>query len=164
MVERGLHTGVAHPGVGVGAALARAHVPHAALVPNIAHSMALALSGPLRVTALEGFEALGLLHVHRVPHPLDRLPVGDQPHILHVGDGVQEGDETFLVVRGGEPGGVVEQTHGRSVGRVMTFEVLDEHLVDALSIRGRGTGVAHGAPPTVQVLPHHHRHLPQPWE
>ena len=47
MVERGLHTGVAHPGVGVGAALARAHIPHAALVPNIAHSVALALSGPL---------------------------------------------------------------------------------------------------------------------
>jgi len=161
IIKGGLHPGVAHPGVLVGAALAGPHVPHTSLVPHVAHAVALALGRPLRVVALEGLVALGLLHVHGVAHPLDCLPVGHQPHVLHVGDGVQEGDEALLVVRRGEPRSVVEQSHGSPVGGVVALEVLDEHLVDPLGVRRRGAGVAHGAAAAVQVLPHHHRHLPQ---
>jgi len=144
--------------------LARAHVPHASLVPNIANAMTLTSRRTFRIAALEGLVVLGLLDIDRVSHPLDSLPVGDQPHVLHVGDGVEEGYETLLVVRRGEPGGVVEQAHRSPVGNVVPLEVLDEHLVDALGVGRSGAGVAHGTAATVEVLPHHHGNLPQPWE
>lgn len=47
------------------------------------------------------------------------------------------------------------------VGRVVSLEVLDEHLVNTLSVGGGGAGVTHGAAAALQVLPHDHRYLPQ---
>ena len=61
--------------------------------------------------ALEGFEIIGLWDWHWISDPLQGLPVGDEPNVLHVRNSVQEGDETLLVVSGGEPGSVVEETH-----------------------------------------------------
>lgn len=49
------------------------------------------------------------------------------------------------------------------VGRVVSLEVLDEHLVDAVSGGWVTAGVAHRAASAVQVLPHDHWHLPQTW-
>lgn len=69
-----------------------------------------------RIVALEGAEALDAGEGRGVPHPLQRLPVGDEPHVVHGGDGVEEGDEALLVVRRGEPGRVVEEAEGSSVG------------------------------------------------
>ena len=37
------------------------------------------------------------------PHPLDGLPGGHHPYVLHFCDRVQEQLEPLLVVRGGEP-------------------------------------------------------------
>ena len=39
-----------------------------------------------------------------LPHPLDCLPAGDQPDVLHLGDCVKEQLKPLLVVRSGEPG------------------------------------------------------------
>jgi len=129
-------------------------------VTHVADLLALATARSLRVVALEVLGGLCLLDIHGVSHPLERLPVGHQPNVVHGGDGVEERDEALLMMGGGEPGSVVEQAHRRPVGGVVALEVLDEHLVDSLGIRGRGAGVPHGAATPVEVLPHHHRDFP----
>lgn len=49
------------------------------------------------------------------------------------------------------------------VGRVMSLEILDQHLVNTIG-RGRvAARVSHRAPTPVQILPHHHRNFPQAW-
>lgn len=112
------------------------------------------------VVALEGLERAETVHGRGIADPLQRLVVGDDPDVLHGVDGVQELDEALLVVRLREPGGVVVQSEGRTVGRVMAVKVLHDHLGDSVRLRGVRTGVSHGAPASVQVLPHHHGHLP----
>ena len=37
------------------------------------------------------------------PHPLDCLPWSDEPHILHLGDGVKKQFKPFFMMRRGEP-------------------------------------------------------------
>lgn len=64
------------------------------------------------VIATKGGEPVDPVDGSWVPHPLNGLPVGDDPDFGHFVDGVEKSDETFLVVRLGEPGGVVEQTEG----------------------------------------------------
>lgn len=49
----------------------------------------------------------------------------------------------------------------KPVGGVMSLEVLDQHLVDAVCGGRVAAGVAHGASAAVEVLPHDHRHLPE---
>ena len=80
------------------------------------------------------------------PHPLYGLPGGDEPHVLHLRDGVQEQLEAFSVVRGGEPGGVVVEPEGSSVGVEMPLEVLHDHEVDSLGVPWVTAGVRHAAP------------------
>lgn len=46
----------------------------------------------------------------RVSDPLYRLPVGHDPNIIHGNDGIQERDETFLMVRLSEPCGVIKES------------------------------------------------------
>lgn len=59
-----------------------------------------------------------------IPHPLNRLPVGHQPNVVHLHQGVQKGFETFFVMRLREPGRVVIEAKWRAVRRVVAFEVL----------------------------------------
>lgn len=49
------------------------------------------------------------------------------------------------------------------VGRIMPLEVLNEHLVYAVRSRWVATGISHGAPTSIEILPHYHRNFPQSW-
>lgn len=62
------------------------------------------------VVALEGLEVVESVDRRGVSDPLQRLPVGNDPYIGHPVDEVQEHDETFFVVRLGEPCSVIEET------------------------------------------------------
>ena len=85
------------------------------------------------------------------PHPLYRLPGGDEPHVLHLGDGVQEQLEALPVVRRGEPGGMVVETEGGPVGVEMPLEVLHDHQVNSLGVPGVTAGICHAAPTILRV-------------
>ena len=85
------------------------------------------------------------------PHPLYCLPGGDQPHVLHLRDGVQEQLEALPVVRRGEPGGVVVQSEGSPVGVEMPLEVLHDHEVNSLGVPGVTAGVGHAAATILRV-------------
>ena len=109
------------------------------------------------IVAFEGLEALDTIERSGITDPLNGLPVGHQPDVVHGNDGVQEGHETFLVVRRREPRWMVVQWEWRPnnqhpviihysstleksvfkipVGGVMAFEILDEHFVDTFGIR-----------------------------
>ena len=56
------------------------------------------------VAALEGREGVDVREGSGVPHPLDGLPGGHQPHVFHGSDGVQEQLKSLLVVWSCEPG------------------------------------------------------------
>lgn len=45
----------------------------------------------------------------------------------------------------------------------MSLEVLDQHLVNAVSCRWVAAGVSHGASAAVEILPHDHGHFPESW-
>ena len=45
----------------------------------------------------------------------------------------------------------------------MSLEVLDQHLVNAVSGRRIAACVSHRASTSVQVLPHHHGNFPEAW-
>ena len=117
-----------------------------------------------RVVALEGRERVDAGQWRRVAHPLQCLPVGDDEHVLHRVDRVQELYESFLVVRLREPGCVVVQSERCPVGRVVPLEVLHDHLVHALGLGRIGAGVTHRTATTVQILPHHHRNFPNTYK
>lgn len=51
--------------------------------------------------------------------------------------------------------------HHLPVGRIMPLEVLNEHLVYAVRSRWVATGISHGAPTAIEILPHYHRNFPQ---
>lgn len=112
------------------------------------------------VVALEGLEVVDAVQRSGVPDPLQSLPVGDQPHVVHGDQGVEESDEALLVVRLGEPGGVVEQSERSTVGGVVALEVLDQHLIHTVGGRWVRARVTHGAATTIQIRPHDHRYLP----
>lgn len=65
--------------------------------------------------ALERLEWVDASDWRRITHPLQCLPVVHQPHVVHGVDGVQELDESLLVVRLGEPGRMVEQAERSAV-------------------------------------------------
>lgn len=132
-------------------------------MPHVAYFGAGA-SLTVREVASEGAEVLDSAEGLRIPDPLKHLVISDQPDVIHGSYGVEEGDETFLVVRCGEPCSVVIQTERCSVAGVMSFEVLNQHFVNSFCIRWCCTGVAHGTPSAVQILPHNHRDLPYTWE
>jgi len=150
----------ADPRIGVRALLTGPHVPDARFVPGVAHLGGVTPRGSFWIVALEWLEVLCLTERDWIPNVLQRLPVGNQPHVIHRCDRVQEGDESFFVVSLYEPSSVVEESHWSPVGGVVPLEVLDEHFVDPFSVRWSGAGVGHGAATPIQVLPHHHRHLP----
>ena len=56
------------------------------------------------VVTLERFEVPDEVEAGGRPHPLDGLPGGHDPYVLHFCDRVQEQLEPLLVVRCGEPG------------------------------------------------------------
>ena len=85
------------------------------------------------------------------PHPLYCLPGGDQPHVLHLRDGVQEQLEALPVVRRGEPGGVVVESEGSPVGVEMPLEVLHDHQVNTLGVPGVTAGICHAAATILMV-------------
>ena len=106
------------PGVDVGTLLARPHVPHAGLVPQVTHLRLVAPRGavldiesqytshvvwPHLVITLEGFEGLDVLQRRGLPHPLYGLPGCHHPDVLHRDDRVQEQLKPLLVVRRGKP-------------------------------------------------------------
>lgn len=94
---------------------------------------------------------------------MKRLPVGNDVNIVHGIDGVEEADETGFVMGLCEPGSVIVKSEWSSVGRVMSLEVLHDHLCDAFGIGWVRASVAHRATSTVQILPHHHGHFPHAW-
>lgn len=116
--------------------------------------------GTYRIVTLERLELVDAGQGRRVADPLQGLPVGDDPDVLHRVDRVQELYEAFLMVRLREPGGVIVQSEWCPVGRVVPFEVLHDHLVHVLGVGRVRAGVTHRAAATVQVLPHHHRDFP----
>jgi hypothetical protein len=115
------------------------------------------------IIALEWLERIHSRQGRWISDPLKRLPVGDDVNVVHGVDGVEELDEAFFVVRLCEPGSVVEETEGCTIRRVMSLEVLHDHLLDILGLGWVGTGVTHRATSTVQVLPHHHGDFPHAW-
>ena len=55
------------------------------------------------VFALERFIIHDVLQRYRISHPLQHLPGGHYPHVLHGDDRVQEQLEALLVMWGGKP-------------------------------------------------------------
>lgn len=70
------------------------------------------------VIASEWLESVKECKGRGIPDPLDCLPVGDDPNVIHGNNSVKERNETFLVMGLSEPGCVVEQTKWRS-GRIL---------------------------------------------
>ena len=62
-----------------------------------------------------------------ISDPLKRLPVGDDPDIIHGNDSVEERDETLLVVWLGEPSRMVEQPEWSSE-RVVAYFNFFQHF------------------------------------
>jgi len=118
----------------------------------------------MRIVAVERLKRLELRLGRRLSHPLDGLPRGDEPDIVHGSDCVQEQLKTLLVVRRCEPGRVVEETKWGPVGLVMSLKVFQDHHVDALSVRRITAGISHGTSTVPVVVPHHQGQLPQPGE
>ena len=56
------------------------------------------------IITLERFKVVNVVQVSWVSHPLDSLPGGHNPDVLHGNDCVQEQLKTFLVMGSGEPG------------------------------------------------------------
>lgn len=121
---RGFDAGLACPGVDLGTGLTRPHVSDAGFMPKIAHFRVVTLLGTVLVVALERLEVVEPVDGRGVSHPLQRLPVCDDPHILHTVDEVQEHDEALLVVGLREPRCVVEETEGCPVCSVVSVKVL----------------------------------------
>jgi hypothetical protein len=67
------------------------------------------------VIALEWWEAVDARQRSGVPDPLNSLPVGYQPDILHVDNGVKECNKSFFVMWLCEPGSMIEQAKWCSV-------------------------------------------------
>lgn len=58
--------------------------------------------------ASKWFERVHKCQRRRIPDPLYGLPIGDYPYVIHRDNGVKERYETLLVVRLGEPCGMVK--------------------------------------------------------
>lgn len=72
-----------------------------------------------RIVALEWLEGVDTCYWRWIADPLQCLPIGNNPHIIHCIDCVQELDESFFVMRLGEPGCVVEQAEGCSAKNII---------------------------------------------
>lgn len=62
---------------------------------------------------MEWLEVVDSANGRRVSDPLKRLPIGDNPDVVHTIDEVKEHDESVLVVGLGEPGSMIEETERR---------------------------------------------------
>lgn len=62
-----------------------------------------------------------------------------------------------------EPSCVIIKPERSAVGRIMSFEILQNHLVNAIGIGRIRASISHRASSAVQVLPHHHRNFPHTW-
>lgn len=62
-----------------------------------------------------------------VPHPLQRLPIGDHPYVVHRDDGIEERYEALFVMRLRKPRGMVEQTE-RCPGSAIEFRIESESV------------------------------------
>lgn len=78
-----------------------------------------------RVITLEWLEGIDARDWCGITNPLQHLPIGHNPNVGHLIDGVQEFDETLLVVGLREPSGVIEQTEWCSE-KYATYLVLCE--------------------------------------
>lgn len=101
---------LARPWINLRARLTRSHVSHTRLVPQVTHFWIVTALWPILIVTLEWLERVHARQWRRVTHPLQRLPIGHYPNVIHRIDCVQEFDESFLVVRLCEPSGMVEQT------------------------------------------------------
>lgn len=177
--SRWSNTRLSGPWVDFGAGLAGAHVTHTRFVPKIADFWVVAAfrailfrlidyltwncihnSWTYLIVALEWLEGIHSRQWRWITNPLKCLPVCDDVNILHSIDGVEEFNKAFFVVRLCEPCGMIKQTEWSTIGCVMTFEVFEDHLIHAIRLSGVRAGVTHRAASTIQVLPHHHRNLP----
>ena len=111
------YPGLARPRIDVRTRLTSFHVPHPALVPQIAHLRIVALLRPIlsienskinrtnllhfsieeelyiltyRIVASKRFKRVQQGQRRRIPHPLNRLPISHDPHIVHRYYRVQE--------------------------------------------------------------------------
>lgn len=57
----------------------------------------------------------------------------------------------------------MKKSNDSPVGRVMSLEILDQHLVNTVGGGRVAARVSHRAPTPVQILPHHHGNFPQAW-
>lgn len=137
------HPRLASPWVDIRADLARPHVPNSRLVPEVAHFRVVALLRSVRIVALEGREVSEPGEWSWVPHPLDGLPVGDDPYFGHFIYRVEKSDEAFFMMGLCEPSCMVEQPEWCPVGSEVPFEVLDKHLVDPVGCWRVGAGITH---------------------
>lgn len=62
-----------------------------------------------RIVALEWLEGVYTCYWRRIADPLQRLPVGNNPHIVHCIDCVQKFDESLFMMWLSEPRCVIEQ-------------------------------------------------------
>jgi len=72
-------------------------------MPQVAHFWLVTTRWTILVLTLKGLELVDLADGGGVTHPLDGLPSGDHPHVLHGDDGVEKQLEALLMVGGGEP-------------------------------------------------------------
>lgn len=101
------HSCSSSPWIDVRTPLTCSHVSDPAFVPQVANSRFIAAWRSVLIIALKGLKVLDLVKWSRIPHPLDCLPWSDEPHILHLGDGVKKQFKPFFMMRRGEPCWVV---------------------------------------------------------
>lgn len=57
----------------------------------------------------------------------------------------------------------IRKIFDQPVSRVMPLEIFNEHLVHTIWSRRVAAGISHGAPTSIEILPHYHRNFPQSW-
>lgn len=61
-----------------------------------------------RIITLEWLELIDSLNWCRITNPLQRLPICDQPNIVHCVDVIQKFDKSLLMMWLSEPSSVIE--------------------------------------------------------
>lgn len=113
--------------------------------------------------ALPRVEVVDLAQLRGRAHPLDRLVVGHEPHVLlldHLVDEAQQRAQVALLL---EPDGVEVEPERRLVRGVVALEVVLQHVVHLVLGQVGGAGVDHRAGVALD-LERVHDHLPHAGE